>query len=63
MSATSPAVLHVGQMNPKKLAVIYTFSRVAANAFLAGGKNKRPGTADRLLENRIESDYPEEDSG
>jgi hypothetical protein len=50
-------------MNPKKLAVIYTFSRVAANAFLAGGKNKRPGTADRLLENRIESDYPEEDSG
>jgi hypothetical protein len=63
MSATSPAVLHVGQMDPKKLAVIYTFSRVAANAFLAGGKKKRQGAADRLLENRIESDYPEEDSG
>jgi hypothetical protein len=45
MSATSPVVLHAGQMNPKKLAVIYTFSRVAANAFLTGGRKKRPGTA------------------
>src|SRR5512137_74881 len=63
MCATSPAVLHVGQMDPKKLAVIYTFSRVAANAFLAGGKKKRTGTADRLLENRRESDYSEKDSG
>jgi hypothetical protein len=43
MSATSPAVLHVGQMDPKKLAVIYTFSRVAANAFLAGEKKKADG--------------------
>jgi hypothetical protein len=38
MSVTSPAGLHVGQMDPKKLAVIYTFFRVAANAFLAGGR-------------------------
>jgi hypothetical protein len=45
MSATSPVVLLAGQMDPKKLAAIYTFSRVAANAFLAGGKKKRPGTA------------------
>jgi len=45
MSATSPAVLHAGQMDPKKLAVIYTFSRAAANAFLAGGRKKRQGTA------------------
>jgi hypothetical protein len=45
MSATSPVVLHAGQMDPKKLAVIYTFSRVAANAFLTGGRKKRPGTA------------------
>jgi hypothetical protein len=44
MSATSPAVLLVGQMDPKKLAVIYTFSRVAANAFLTDGRKKRKGT-------------------
>jgi hypothetical protein len=62
MSATSTAVLLAGQMDPKKLAVIYTFSRVAANAFLAGGNKKRQGAADRLLENRKESDYSERDS-
>jgi hypothetical protein len=49
MSATSPAVLHAGQMDPIKLSVIYTFSRVAANAFLsAGHKNSAPALTGAL---------------
>ena len=44
MSSTSPAVLHAGQMDPKKLPLTYTFSGVAANAFLTGGRKKRPGS-------------------
>jgi hypothetical protein len=52
MSATSPVVLHAGQMDPKKLSVIYTFSREAASGFLSAGHENSAPALTGALESR-----------